>query len=67
MSEYCVSKITGQHDVVENRKFDSKEDAEHYAKNQSTADSKHSYEVQQNHHGEFKVIKTYLQGQVIVK
>lgn len=66
MSDYRVSKVAvGQHQVVEERKFDSKEDAEHYAKNQSVTDTRHSYEIQRNHSGEFKTIKAYQSGQVI--
>ncbi|MFN7096435.1 MAG: hypothetical protein ACK4PR_02580 [Gammaproteobacteria bacterium] len=66
MSDYRVSKVAvAQHKTVEERKFDSKEDAEHYAKNQSVTDTAHSYEIQRNHSGEFKTIKAYQAGQVV--
>jgi hypothetical protein len=66
MSDYRVSIIKmASHDVIEHIKFDNKEDAEHYAKNQSMADNKHAYEVQKNDRGEFTSIKAYQNGQVI--
>lgn len=65
MSDYRVNKLKeGHSETVEFRKFDSKEDAEHYAKNQSVADNDHLYQVQKNHQGEFSTIKTYRNGQV---
>lgn len=64
MSEYRVTKSkNGQSEVIEFKKFDKKEDAEHYAKNQSVADSQHSYEIQKNHQGDFTTIKAYQNGQ----
>ena len=66
MSDYRVCQVSVSQDVmIKNVKFDKKEDAEHYAKNQSTADDEHRYEVQKNHQGEFSVIKAYLQGQEV--
>lgn len=63
MSEYRVSKIKkGKQEMVGYVKFDNKEDAEHYAKNQSVADDMHSYEIQKNHQGEFITIKAYQNG-----
>jgi hypothetical protein len=44
-------------------KFDDKEDAEHYAKNESVSDDKNIYEVQKNNSGEFLQIKSYMNGQ----
>ena len=41
-------------DLVKFISFDNKEDAEHYAKNQSVSDAKHIYEVQKNNKGEFE-------------
>ena len=66
MSEYrvCMMNITPLK-LIEFVKFDDKEDAEHYAKNQSMVDSKHSYEVQKNDVGEFIKIKVYLKGKEI--
>ncbi len=64
MSEYRVCMINlEKHEIINFVKFDNKEDAEHYAKNQSVADSKHSYEVQKNNKDDFVTIKTYLNGQ----
>jgi len=60
----CMIKIE-KHEVVKFVKFDNKEDAEHYAKNQSAADGKHRYEVQKNNKGEFAMIKSYLNGQEV--
>lgn len=66
MSGYRVCKIeTENHKSVNFMKFDDKEDAEHYAKNQSVADDKNIYEVQKNHSGEFLQIKSYLKGEEI--
>ncbi|MEO8963643.1 MAG: hypothetical protein ABI370_03125 [Gammaproteobacteria bacterium] len=64
MSDYrvCMKKI-GQHEFINNMKFDNKEDAEHYAKNQSVTDVKHIYEVQKNNNGDFSTIKSYSNGQ----
>jgi len=66
MSDYrvCLIQIE-KHEVMKFVKFDNKEDAEHYAKNQSAADSKHSYEVQKNDRGEFAMIKSYLNGEEV--
>jgi len=65
MSYYRVCKTqSGQNETVEYKKFDNKEDAEHYAKNQSLADDKHSYEIQKNENGDFITIKAYLKGDV---
>lgn len=63
MSHYrvCLMDIE-KHEVSNFVKFDNKEDAEHYAKNQSVADSEHIYEVQKNFDGEFAKIKSYLNG-----
>jgi len=64
MSYFRVCKVgMDQTDSANFKKFDKKEDAEHYAKNQSTTDDKNRYEVQKNHEGEFSTIKTYLNGQ----
>lgn len=60
----CLIKIE-KHEVVKFVKFDNKENAEHYAKNQSAGDSKHSYEVQKNNEGEFAKIKSYLNGKEV--
>jgi hypothetical protein len=56
-------KKVGQQEFIKNMKFDNKDDAEHYAKNQSVADNKHVYEVQKNNNGDFSTIKSYLNGQ----
>jgi hypothetical protein len=58
----CMKKV-GQQEFIKNMKFDNKDDAEHYAKNQSVADNKHVYEVQKNNNGDFSTIKSYLNGQ----
>lgn len=64
MSYYRVCKIAmEQHDSLSHRQFDNKEDAEHYAKNQSSSDDMHKYEVQKNTEGVFATIKTYFKGQ----
>jgi len=66
MSAYRVCKtLDGQSEFINEVKFDNKEDAEHYAKNQSVGDDKHRYEVQKNDKGEFDTIKVYLKGQAI--
>lgn len=64
MSHYrvCIMKVD-KPELVKFIKFDNKEDAEHFAKNQSVADSKHSYEVQKNNKEEFETIKAYVDGQ----
>jgi hypothetical protein len=54
-----------RHELVKFMKFDNKEDAEHYAKNQSVADGKHIYEVQINNAGEFSKIKSFMNGQKV--
>ena len=66
MSEYriCVLEIENRQ-LVQHLKFDNKEDAEHYAKNHSSSDNNHIYEVQKNDHGDFATIKSYSQGQVV--
>jgi hypothetical protein len=51
------------HELVKYIKFDKKEDAEHFAKNQSATDSNHGYDVQKSNKGEFTTIKSYLNGQ----
>ena len=64
MSEYRVCKISVEnHESIKNIKFDNKEDAEHYAKNESVSDDKHRYEVQKNNMGEFVKIKFYVNGE----
>lgn len=64
MSEYRVCKLTtGQHEFI--KKFDKKEDAEHYAKNASTSDDQHEFAVQKNHSGDFITIKSYSKGEEI--
>jgi predicted DNA-binding WGR domain protein len=66
MSDYHVSKFAiGKEGAINNRKFDNKEDAEHYAKNQSTSDTAHRYEVQKNNEGDFDTIKSYLKGEEV--
>lgn len=66
MSEYRVCKVTiGQQKNIDNKKFDNKEDAEHYAKNQSASDDTHGYNVQKNHQGDFVTIKSYMKGNVV--
>lgn len=65
MSHYRVSKEkTNQHQSLEYKKFDKKEEAEHYAKNTSAKDSSHAYVVEsQIDEGEFVAIKIYQRGQ----
>jgi len=66
MTHYHVRMIKiKDHEVVKLVKFDNKEDAEHYAKNESAADSKHSYEIQKSTEGEFATIKSYLNGKEV--
>lgn len=66
MSEYRICVVEpDQSQPVKFIKFDNKEDAEHYAKNQSTADNRHIYEVQKNNAGNFLKIKSYMNGQQI--
>lgn len=63
MSYYRVCKIKDeQPEMLEFKKFDNKEDAEHYAKNQSVIDDQYRYEIQKNENGEFRPIKSYLKG-----
>lgn len=65
MSEYRVCKTkVGHEEIISFMKFDNKEDAEHYAKNQSTLDDQHGYQVQKNAQGDFRTIKTYLKGDI---
>jgi hypothetical protein len=64
MSNFRVCKMKLETQTVAGFvKFDDKEDAEHYAKNQSVSDLAHSYEVQKNNEGEFTGIKAYQNGQ----
>jgi len=66
MTHYRVCMIKAEtHEIVNFFKFDNKEDAEHYAKNQSTADSKHRYEVQKSNEGDFAIVKSYLNGKEV--
>lgn len=66
MSNFRVCKMKQGTQTVDGFvKFDDKQDAEHYAKNQSLSDLAHGYEVQKNNNGEFRVIKAYLKGQEI--
>ncbi len=66
MSYYRICKIkVGQREVTKHTNFDNKEDAEHYAKNESLNDDKHQYEVQKNDQGEYTTIKSYQNGQII--
>ena len=66
MSEYRINVIEVEHHKsIKLIKFDNKEDAEHYAKNQSLTDKGHVYEVQKNNEGDFFKIKSYLDGQQI--
>jgi hypothetical protein len=66
MSTFRVCKIKkGAGNMIGFREFDDKQDAEHYAKNESIADSAHGFEVQKNNHGEFMTIKAYLNGEVV--
>lgn len=66
MSEYRVCIVgTEKHKLISARKFDNKEDAEHFAKNSSVADHKHRYEVQKNDKGDFAIIKAYQNGQEV--
>jgi hypothetical protein len=65
MTYFRVCKVAiDQQDSINHKDFDSKEDAEHYAKNQSVSDDKHRYEVQENNKGIFSIIKMYIKGQV---
>jgi hypothetical protein len=64
MSEYRVSILTQSHEIKQSIKFDKKEDAEHFAKNTSTADSENIYDVQKNDGAEFYSIKVYQNGAV---
>jgi hypothetical protein len=66
MSNYqvCITNIE-QNKLVKDIKFDNKEDAEHYAKNNSVNDNKHHYIIKKNDRGEFLEIKAYQNGEVI--
>jgi ribosomal protein L33 len=60
MSAYRVCKTQRNVDeILEYKKFDNKEDAEHFAHNESAADAGHNYIVQKNQDGEFVTIKSY--------
>lgn len=66
MSEYRVDIAkSGETVSIEHIKFDNKEDAEHYAKNNSMGDDKHQYFIKKNDKGEFFTIKVYQNGEVI--
>lgn len=66
MSNYRICKMkVGNHEVIQQTNFDNKEDAEHTAKNESSSDAMHLYQVQKNNHGEYITIKAYQKGQVI--
>jgi type IV secretory pathway component VirB8 len=65
MSEYQVKKLTDEFKPLESIKFDKKEDAEHFAKNQSALDTENIYEVLINQEGKFIPVKTYQRGDVI--
>ena len=66
MSYYRVCKIKNeQKETIDFKKFDNKEDAEHYAKNQSLIDGEHNYEIQKNENGDFIAIKAYFKGNLI--
>lgn len=66
MSAYRVCKMTiANHDILSEMPFDKKEDAEHYAKNESTANGQYEYEIHQNDKGEFVTIKSYIAGEVV--
>ena len=67
MSEYRVCMVAmgahGAFKIVSSMNFDNKEDADHYAKNQSMMDEKHNYEIQENKKGEFTTMKSYASGE----
>jgi hypothetical protein len=66
MSFYRVCmKKTDHQDFIKDVKFDDKEDAEHYAKNQSVTDTVNYYEVQENNNGNFTRIKMYFSGKEV--
>lgn len=66
MSHYrVVTQVKDNHEFIAFVKFDNKEDAEHYAKNQSVSDNKHMYEIQKSNKGDFEKIKAYVNGQEI--
>lgn len=66
MSNFRVCKIkAGMNKIIGFVKFDDKQDAEHYAKNQSLSDNTHNFEIQKNAGGKFTTIKVYLDGQEI--
>jgi len=68
MSNFRVCKMKiGKSEFIEARKFDDKQDAEHFAKNQSLSDSAHGYEIQKIEGGAFVTIKAYLNGEVTQK
>ncbi|MES2217307.1 MAG: hypothetical protein V4501_02740 [Pseudomonadota bacterium] len=66
MSYFRVCKNTAKETPLKIYPFDNKEDAEHFAKNESVADDKHSYEIQENDEGEFSTIKEYYKGEVVL-
>jgi hypothetical protein len=66
MSAFRICKMTlAHHEILATMDFDNKEDAEHYAKNQSVANGQFEYEVRENDKGEFNTIKTYIAGEVV--
>lgn len=66
MSAYRVCRMTiANHEILQTRNFDNKEDAEHYAKNESVADGQYEYEIQKNDTGEFVTLKAYIAGEVV--
>jgi hypothetical protein len=65
MSHFRVCKVTAKNLPLKIYPFDNKEDAEHFAKNESVADDKHSYEIQENDKGDFSSIKSYYKGEVV--
>jgi hypothetical protein len=69
MSEYRVCMVAigaqGAAKIVKSMNFDNKEDADHYAKNQSVLDAKHSFDIQENDKGEFNTLKSYVSGEEV--
>jgi hypothetical protein len=66
MSAYRVCKMTiANHEILQAKDFDKKEDAEHYAKNESVAYGQYEYEIQKNDAGEFVTLKAYIAGEVV--
>jgi hypothetical protein len=67
MSHYRVCKKTvGEFTFINSTEFDNKEDAEHYAKNQSVTNTDHEYIIQKNNdRGDFSTIKSYINGKMI--